>query len=80
MLRNGEALIVLQQAWYLINTLSNDCSYCGSPHAILGQVITRSYFAIYCILPILSLLKGSGCFTVTLWCVFFFCIEQNVLD
>lgn len=81
MLRNGEALIP-QQAWYLINTLSNDCSYCGSPLAILGQVITRSYFAIYCIPPILSLLKGSGCFTATLWCDFFFlfCIEQNILD
>lgn len=76
MLRNGEALIP-QQAWYLINTLSNDCSYRGSPLAILGQVITRSYFAIYCIPPILSLLKGSGCFTATLWCDFFFFFALN---
>lgn len=44
-LRNGEALIILQQACNLILTLSNDHSYSGSPFAILGQVIIRSHFA-----------------------------------
>lgn len=43
--RNGEALIILWQARNLILTLSNDHSYADSPHAILGQVITRYYCA-----------------------------------